>query len=172
MSRASVWKTFPNYITIFRFLLLIPMLYFLCNNYTYIGFFLFCSFCFFDFLDGYIARKYNQISNFGKIFDPLVDKIGLLSLFIFYFYKKKIPYLFLGYLFFKEIILFFGGLYLLKKFKIIIEANIYGKSAMIITSIYGGLIILDVSFVNFFAVTSFFFHQIAMISYINQYKKN
>lgn len=37
-----------------------------------------------DFLDGYIARKYNMISNFGKITDPIADKIFILvSLIIF-----------------------------------------------------------------------------------------
>ncbi len=41
--------------------------------YVAIGIFLIC--CFTDFLDGYIARKYNMVSDLGKLLDPIADKI-------------------------------------------------------------------------------------------------
>ncbi len=35
-----------------------------------------------DFLDGYLAKKYNQISNFGKLMDPIADKFLMLAAFL------------------------------------------------------------------------------------------
>jgi len=75
-------KNIANFFTIFR-ILLAPIFFILFIKKLYIFSFL----CFLiasitDALDGYLARKYNIISNFGKFYDPLADKILIFFAFI------------------------------------------------------------------------------------------
>lgn len=68
----------PNSLSLAR-ICLIPLFvaaYFLPYEwgvYVAIGIFLVC--CFTDFLDGFIARKYNMVTDLGKLLDPIADKI-------------------------------------------------------------------------------------------------
>jgi CDP-diacylglycerol--glycerol-3-phosphate 3-phosphatidyltransferase len=75
--------TTANIITISRILLVPIFIFFLINinlpSYDLISAFLFLFISLTDFLDGYIARKYKQITNFGKFLDPLADKILITS---------------------------------------------------------------------------------------------
>ena len=68
----------PNKLTVFR---VIAVPFFIgClmvdHGYAYLaGLIIFVVASFTDFLDGYIARKHNLVTNFGKLMDPLADKI-------------------------------------------------------------------------------------------------
>lgn len=52
---------------------------------------LFCAASFTDFLDGYIARKYNQITDFGKFVDPLADKLLVTAALLLFIDKGVFP---------------------------------------------------------------------------------
>ena len=69
----------PNKLTIGRMIAVPFFIILLMNGYYYIASIIFILASVTDFLDGYIARKYNLVSNFGKIMDPLADKVLVIS---------------------------------------------------------------------------------------------
>lgn len=80
--------TTANMITILRILLVPVFVYFAAmfpgENREIIAAIIFLVISLTDFLDGYIARKYNQITDFGKFLDPLADKILVISAFVIF----------------------------------------------------------------------------------------
>lgn len=73
----SVW-TIPNILTVGRILAILPLG--LCLAYggqtgAWIAVALFCAMSISDFLDGWIARRYNMTSTFGRVMDPIADKV-------------------------------------------------------------------------------------------------
>ena len=73
-------ENIPNMLTIVRFIL-IPFIFgTVISRHYFVGIVIFTISAFTDILDGYIARKYNYISDIGKLIDPLADKLTQLSL--------------------------------------------------------------------------------------------
>lgn len=75
--------TLPNQLTLFRIVLIPVFMWVLfslpepINRYNAVAIFIIASIT--DFFDGYLARKMNLVSNFGKFADPLADKLLVMS---------------------------------------------------------------------------------------------
>ena len=79
-----MFKTTANKITMLR-IILIPVFLLLAYTGKMIpALAVYIVACLTDFVDGYIARHYNQISNFGKFMDPLADKMLVLAAMCFF----------------------------------------------------------------------------------------
>lgn len=76
--------TTANKITVFRVILIPVFLVLAYTGHMYWAFAVYAIACLSDMADGYIARHYNQVSNFGKFADPLADKMLVLSAMCFF----------------------------------------------------------------------------------------
>jgi CDP-diacylglycerol--glycerol-3-phosphate 3-phosphatidyltransferase len=80
--RASVWNV-PNAVTVSRLVLSIVLFVLLAYGYFQTSLALFLIAAGTDWVDGYWARKYGQITQLGRILDPFADKLIVCGTFIF-----------------------------------------------------------------------------------------
>lgn len=124
-------KHIPNALTIVRFLL-IPFIIF----YIFVGNYI-LAFIFFtisgltDIADGFIARKFNFISNFGKLMDPLADKLTQISTLASLVITNIIPIWILIIVLLKEFIMIVGASFLYGK-DVVVYSKWYGKLATVL----------------------------------------
>ena len=123
----------PNVLTLIR-LFLVPVyiaLFAMGEKYSALTVFLLASFT--DLLDGRIARKYNLITDFGKLMDPLADKVMVVTaMFSMALGNKSIPAVIpmpaVIILLIKELIMIVGGALMLKH-QIVVYSTLVGKVA-------------------------------------------
>ena len=124
-------KFVPNALTILRFLL-IPVIVISCVQGNYILAIVFLTISgITDILDGTIARKYNLISDFGKLMDPLADKATQISLLTTLFIKGAIPIWILAIVVLKEFCMVSGASFLYGK-ELVVSSKWYGKLATVL----------------------------------------
>ena len=124
-------KHVPNILTIIR-LLLIPfiVIYIFTGNYI-LAFIFFTISGITDIADGFIARKFNLVSNFGKLMDPLADKLTQIATLASLVFVNIIPIWILLIVFLKEFIMICGASFLYGK-DVVVYSKWYGKLATVL----------------------------------------
>ena len=124
-------KHVPNALTIARFILIPFIVISLVNN-DYISTFIFLTLSgLTDVLDGFIARKFDLISNFGKLIDPLADKSTQVAILTTLALKGIIPIWIIVIIFLKEFAMIAGASFLYGK-ELVVSSRWYGKLATVL----------------------------------------
>ena len=143
-------KHIPNILTIIRFLLIPTIVYYIFNGNYLLAFIIFTISGVTDIADGFIARKFNLISTFGKLMDPLADKLTQICVLASLSMINIIPVWILLLVLLKEFIMVAGASFLYGK-DVVVYSRWYGKLATVLfyIAIVSSLLINQFSLNNF-----------------------
>ncbi len=140
--------TVSNFISFVRILLFFPIYYTLSNleagaqfRYWTLSLFLFAYLT--DIADGFLARKLNQVTEMGKVIDPLADKILVALIVIQLYLQNDIPayyfYIILG----RDLIIFIGGIFVSKRLGRVLPSNYFGKATVVSIGFFFIVVVLN-----------------------------
>jgi len=130
--RKSIW-TVSNVLSLARVVLVLPIAKLLAiddppSRYAAVGLIVVAVAT--DFLDGLIARKLHQVTEFGKIIDPVADKIAVAVVAAILTGQGKLPLWFLATVVLRDAAILLGGIYLRRRRRIVLQSNNAGKWAV------------------------------------------
>ena len=138
--------TLPNILSLLR-LLMIPLIILLMIHvndelFPYL-LAIYIIAVFLDFLDGFIARKFSQESELGKILDPLADKFLVLSILITLALKFDFPLWLAGFIILRDILILWASVLLYRGKRIIKPSLVVGKFTFGLLSMLIFVFIID-----------------------------
>lgn len=177
LTEQKIW-TISNLLSFFRLLLTIPIALLLLNDEPWAKFWA-CGLGFVailtDKLDGTLARKFHEESEFGKIIDPVADKILVAVVAVVLTIQSIIPFWFVAVVIVRDILILSGGIYLKANQKVVLPSNIIGKIAVGVISVYLILSILNIEQLivvsTVFLWISIFFLAMSFFVYLNRFIK-
>ena len=125
------WNTIPNWLSFIRIALIPVFAVLFVQGHQLVAVIVMICAALTDLFYGKIARKFNQVSNLGKILDPIADKLSQMAIVIvllYTYWENPIKYLFFFFIV-KEVLMLLGGALLLSKGMRPTAAEIWGKVA-------------------------------------------
>lgn len=127
--------TFSNFLSIIRIPLAILLYYFIAERLVSYAFIIAIVVVISDFADGYFARKWNQVSELGKVFDPVGDKfcvaLGSIALYKSFGLPLWVVILIIG----RDILILLGSVILVTRFPFVAPSKWMGKIAVTVISL-------------------------------------
>lgn len=160
-------KYLPNTLTIIRFLLIPVIIFYIFTGNYILAFTFFTISAVTDIADGFIARKYNFVSNFGKLMDPLADKLTQIATLTSLVMTHIIPIWILIVVLCKEFVMIMGASFLYGK-DVVVYSKWYGKlsTVLLYLAIVSSLLIKQFELPSYFDKFDFGLYYLALASTI------
>jgi cardiolipin synthase len=118
----------PNLLSYFRFLLIPPIVWLYCFKKEYnLAALVMALSAATDVVDGWIARKFNMITDWGKIIDPFADKLSQIAVAVCLAFRFRPVWFLVGLLAVKEFYMGLIGLIFIRKTDMVVGAAWFGK---------------------------------------------
>ncbi len=105
-----------------------------------------------DVLDGFLAKILHQATTIGKILDPVIDKIFTVTVLIYLYMSRGYPFWAFYLIIAFEILILFGGYWMIMKHHQIPSSNLCGKIAVVIISLAMYIYVVDIDSINSFCI--------------------
>ena len=134
-----------NILSISRAVLVIPFVYVMLSSLSTArlwGAFIMILAALTDKFDGVLARKYGYETDWGRILDPVADKLAIAAGALVLLYLGDIPLWFVIALITRDVLIFLGGVYIKAKKGVVLPSNQIGKWAVGVISLAIFLLVL------------------------------
>lgn len=84
-----------------------------------------------DIADGYLARRLHQESTFGKMLDPIADKVVIGGFVLALFLKDLVPLWYLLLVVGRDLLILVGALWIRTRARLVVQSNLLGKATVI-----------------------------------------
>ena len=133
--RGRFW-TLSNAVSLLRAVLTVPAVWLISlgPNYVWEAFGVVVVMIVSDWIDGWLARRWGEISQWGKILDPLADKVAVGVITIAMVVFKDLPVWLVLVVLVRDVVIFLAGMYLVKRYDVLLSSNFWGKVTTLVLS--------------------------------------
>lgn len=135
VERNNFW-TLSNTVSLLRVVLTVPAVWLIAlgPDYVWEVFGVVVMMIVSDWIDGYLARRWGEISQWGKIIDPLADKVAIGAITLAMVVFKNLPVWLVVAVLMRDVVIFFAGMYLAKQHGVLLASNFWGKATTLVMS--------------------------------------
>ncbi len=135
VERGRFW-TLSNVVSLLRVVLILPAVWLIAlgADYVWEAFGVVAVMIVSDWIDGWLARRWGEISQWGKILDPLADKVAVGAITIAMVVFKDLPVWLVLVVLMRDVVIFVAGMYLVRRHDVLLASNFWGKVTTLVLS--------------------------------------
>lgn len=163
-TQTTRYFTLANLISMLRIVLTVPAVWLFATDKWEWGLVILGICVISDWLDGFVARKTHEVSDFGKFIDPVADKVVAAAMILLMVIRMDFPLWFLIILAVRDASVFLLKRIFYNRYKIVTGANIAGKMFILVLTVAGVFWLLEFYLgINLYAIYILYFDVVLML---------